>query len=208
MSRRTLARAALIAVLATAVVAGGGRAGDDRPPPRRPSVRDSPGYVPLHDPDSASVVIGRRPDAPRVSRPFQGGERSLERLGHAICRGLEVASFDSLMALCVTDEEFRDILWREFPASRPATGLGWEDGWRPLSVRLMSGMNGALNDHGGRFHELVRVEADSVMRYRNFTLHSRLTLVVKNDRGDIERWGWVRAVAERKGRFKVYSTRD
>lgn len=175
---------------------------------RPASVKDSPGYVPLVDPESTSVVMGRRLDAPAVSQPFRGGARSLRELGRAVCRALHAERADSLRDLCVTREEFHGILWREFPQSRPATGLTWEDGWRVLDVRLMGGINGALQDHGGRSWELVRIECDSTMRYRNFTIHSRLTMVVKNDLGEIERWGWLRAVAERRGRFKIYSTRD
>src|SRR5437773_2174859 len=29
--------------------------------------------------------------------------------------------------------------WPEFPQSRPATGLTWEDGWRALRARLLAG---------------------------------------------------------------------
>ena len=202
---RLLVMAALIlgAVLATiACVTGPGEAA------RAASIRDSPGYVPLVDPESTSVVIGRRLNAPAVSATFHGGASSLERLGEAVCRALRLSSADSLRALCLTEAEFRDILWREFPQSRPATGLTWEDAWRVLDVRLLGGCNGAIQDHGGRFYEFVKFECDSTMRYRNFTLHSRLTMVVKNDLGEIERWGWLRAVAERRGRFKIYSTRD
>lgn len=175
---------------------------------RRPSIQDSPGYVPLVDPESTSVGIGRRLNAPAVSTPFRGGASSLDRLGVAVCRALHIANADSLRALCVTENEFRDVLWREFPQSRPVTGLTWEDGWRVLDVRLLGGCNGAVQDHGGRHYEFVRFECDSTMRYRNFVLYSRLTLVVKNDLGQTERWGWLRAVAERRGRFKIYSTRD
>jgi hypothetical protein len=47
-----------------------------------------------------------------------------------------------------------------------------------------------------------------VSRYRNFKLHSGLTLVAKDDQGGVQRWRWLRAVAERKGSFKIYSTDD
>jgi hypothetical protein len=200
---RRLGLAALLAAAALAPLAAA-----DTATPRPPSIKDSPGYVPLVDPESSSVTIGRRLNAPAVSLPFRGGARSLEGLGHAVCRALQVSSVDSLRALCVTAEEFREILWREFPQSRPATGLTWEDAWQVLDVRLMSGCNAARDDHGGRRWELVRLECDSTMRYRNFALHSRLTMVVKDDLGQVHRWGWLRAVAERKGRFKIYSTRD
>ncbi len=186
----------------------GGAQTDSVPRRRVYSVEDSPGYVPLADPESASAVIGRRLNAPLVSKRFQGGARSLDELGRAVCRALHRSDRDSLLTLCIRDDEFRDILWREFPQSRPVTGLAWQDGWRALSIRLLSGCTGAIRDHGGHYYEFLRFEADSVARYRNFKLYSRLTLVARGDEGQILRMRWLRTVAERKGRFKIYSTDD
>src|SRR5262249_11727402 len=104
-------------------------AGKSAPAARRPSLSDSPGWHYIVDPESASVTLGRRTSAPLVSKPFKGGVSSMDDLGRAVCWGLNHAKRDSLIALCVTDEEFRDILWREFPESRPITGLKWEDAW-------------------------------------------------------------------------------
>jgi len=106
------------------------------------------------------------------------------------------------------DDEFRDILWREFPQSRPATGLEWEDGWRILYARIHAGCGHAVRDHGGHVYQFVRFDVDSTMRYRNFRMYSRLTMVVKDDDGQEQRWGWLRAVVERGGRYKIYSTED
>ena len=46
------------------------------------------------------------------------------------------------------------------------------------------------------------------MRYRNFSLHNHLVLVARDDEGRVQRWNWLRAAAERKGTFKIYSTQD
>jgi len=174
-----------------------------------PSVKDSPGYYPPADPESTSERIGRRLNAPRVSKRFHGGARSLDDLGRTVCRALHRSDRDSLLQLCITDDEFRDILWREFPQSRPAVGLEWVDAWRILYARLHAGCAHAERDLGGRGYEFVRFEcADTTARYRNFKLHNRLTLVARDDRGQIQRWRWLRSVAERRGRFKIYSTED
>src|SRR5690242_3303186 len=69
------------------------------PPPggeRHGSVTLEPGYVPPNDPESSSVRIGRRVNAPLVSRPFTGGARSLEELGRKVCHALDYESADSL----------------------------------------------------------------------------------------------------------------
>jgi hypothetical protein len=203
---------ALASVMLLGAVAAGAEEGasrDTAAPPRRPSVRDSPGWYPSVDPESMSVVIGRRLNAPRVNRLFRGGTRSLDDLGRRVCRALHHDDLDSLAMLCVTEDEFRDILWPEFPQSRPATGLTWQDGWSSLSLRLRGGCRGAIADFGGSYYEFLRFEGpDSTARYRNFKLYSRLVLVARRDTGEIQRFTWLRSVAERRGLFKIYSTND
>lgn len=147
--------------------------------PGRPSVKDSPGYVPLVDPESSAVRLGRRTNAPLVSKRFRGGAASLTELGRSVCWGLQHAQTDSLLNLCVTDGEFRDILWREFPQSRPAMGVQWEDAWKVLYARQRAGVSHAKRDYGNHWYQLVSVKADSVSRFKNFTLHSGVTIVAR-----------------------------
>lgn len=178
------------------------------PPATRPSLKDSPGWYYIVDPESASVALGRRTNAPLVKKPFTGGVKSLDELGRALCWSLHHSSRDSLSALCVTDAEFRDIMWKEFPQSRPITGLTWQDAWTSLDQRLKSGVAGALSDYGGDDWRFVRIQSDSSYQYKNFTLHMRVKLVAVNDQGAEVQMKWLRAVAERKGRFKIFSTDD
>ena len=178
------------------------------PKPRVSSLANEPGYNPLVDAESSSVALGRRTNAPLVQSSFTGGAKSLDGLGRAICGAIHATSRDSLLGLCVTDREFRDVLWREFPQSRPVTGVQWDDAWKVLYARLHAGCSHAVRDHGGQMFGLVRVEADSVMRFRNFRMYSGITMVVKNDAGQEERWRWLRGVVERRGAFKIYSTED
>jgi hypothetical protein len=156
-----------------------------------------------------SVVIGRRVDAPGVKKLFSGGARSLDELGRRICRHLHHGSRDSLLALGVTADEFRDILWREFPESRPATGTTWDLAWGMVDRRLRNGCADAMNDEGGRHLEFIRFEATApVTAFENFKMHRGMTLVVRNDFGQIERMNWLRTVVERKGTYKIFSLRD
>jgi hypothetical protein len=172
------------------------------------SVREEPGFVPMVDPESMSVVLGRRPNAPLVSMKFKGGARGLADLGRRACRALDINKPDSIRALCVNDSEFRVILWPEFPQSRPATGLTWVDAWRILFARLNGGSVAAVNDYGGHRYEFQRFEHETVAVYKNFKLHNRLVLVAKDEAGEIHRWNWLRSVAERNGVFKIYSMKD
>jgi len=206
--RTALAAAALC-------LAGAALASPATPPATRPSpahlvsVKDSPGYVPPVDPDSAAERLGRRPDAPLVDVPFTGGARSMDALARAICGAFHAESVDSMLALCVNSTEFRDILWPEFPQSRPATGIRWDDAWQILWGRLNGGSVASVREYGGHVYTLVRVERTAAtVDYKNFKLHNGITLVLKDDEGQETRLSWIRSVAERKGRFKIYSMSD
>jgi len=177
-------------------------------PARRPGLEASPGWYYVVDPESASVVLGRRLNAPLVRQGFHGGCASMEDLGRAACRALHHSSRDSLLTLCVADTEFRDILWREFPQSRPITGLTWRDGWTSLTQRLQSGVHGAIAQYAGQDWKFVRFQSDSVAQFKNFRLHLNLRMLAVDDQGQTVEMRWLRAVAERKGRFKIYSTDD
>ena len=183
------------------------------PPPPAPahlvSVKDSPGYVPLVDPDSAAERLGRRPDAALVDVPFTGGARSMDALARAIVGAFHAESVDSMLALCVNSKEFREILWPEFPQSRPATSVRWDDAWQILWGRLNGGSVASVRENGGHVYTLVRVERTAAtVQYKNFKLHNGITLVLKDDEGQVKRLSWIRSVAERKGRFKIYSMSD
>ena len=207
---RTLAAVAgamLVAVLATS--RAGSTTAPAAPPERHGSVTLEPGYVPPNDPESSSVRIGRRVNAPYVKMPFTGGARSLEELGRKVCHALDYETADSLFTLTVGQDEFRYILWPEFPMSRPATGITWQDGWLFLYGRLHQGSAIAIREHGGHAYQFVRFDRyDSTVAYKNFKLHNGLILVAKDEGGKTEEFHWLRSVAERKGRFNIYSMSD
>ncbi|HXJ68104.1 MAG TPA: hypothetical protein VNM39_04310 [Verrucomicrobiae bacterium] len=206
-----------LAGLATAMLVAGAALAAPATQPATPapeprplvSVKDSPGYVPLADPDSMAEKLGRRPDAKVVNLPFTGGARSMDALARAVCGAFHAESVDSMLALCVNSAEFREILWPEFPQSRPATGIRWDDAWQILWGRLNGGSVASVREYGGHVYTLVRVERTAAtVEYKNFKLHNGVTLVLKDDEGQVKRLSWIRSVAERKGRFKIYSMSD
>lgn len=206
-----LRSAALVVLLAASLA----HAGASRPTPTagsegvHPALRNAPGYVPLFDPESASVKVGRRLNAPLVSMQFRDGAKSLDDLGRQICRAVHRSNPDSLRRLCITGPEFSEILWREFPQSRPVTGLRADDAWIYLDARLRGGTSRLLDDWGGRHLTYVRWErSDTIAVYRNFRLHNELRLVVRDEQGSERTVEAIRAVAERKGVFKIQSMKD
>jgi hypothetical protein len=208
-----VAAIALLAVLEAAAAAdttspaptGAAGAGGER----HGSVMLEPGYYPPNDPESSSVRIGRRVNAPLVSKPLTGGARSLNELGRMVCHALDYPYADTLFSLSVREDEFRDVLWPEFPQSRPATGITWRDAWLFLYGRLHKGCGQAIRDYGGHWYQFVRFDrTDSTTHYKNFDLVNGLVLVAKDDEGHEQHFQWLRTAVERKGRYKIYSVKD
>ena len=172
------------------------------------SVKDSPGYTPPVDPEANSEMIGRRLSATRVNKPFIGGAHSLDDFGRIATRLIQNQPRDSLEKLCVRFDEFRDVLWPEFPQSRPATGAHWQDAWFFQVTRNRKGCGLAMTDWGGHDYQYVGITCDSTLQYRNFKLYSKLTIAVLPAGADTVRWDFVKAIVARRGRFKILSMRD
>ncbi len=154
------------------------------------------------------VVLGRRRNAPLIHELFHGGRPSLNGLGRAVCHALHAGIPDSMLALCVKSDEFRVILWPEFPQSRSITGLHWDDGWLFLYGRLNGGSVAAVREYGSSRWDFIKLKYEKLEPYRNFRLYRKVTITARSDEGQIEDFGFVRSIAERKGRFKIYSMRD
>ena len=176
-------------------------------PARASVLTNEPGYVPPNDPDSAAVRTGRR-DAPSVSQKFTGGAKSLDALARAILRASANGDRKALAGMCVTRSEFANILWPEFPQSRPVTGATADDGWYFLKRRNEGGLGRLIGDWKETKLSFIKVEQGTFDRYRNFRLHRGLTIVARTAEGEVVRIDDLRTVAERKGVFKIYSMRD
>ena len=81
--------------------------------------------------------------------------------------------------------------------------------WPVLLGRLNGGSTSSVQEWGGHFYTLLRIERTArTVQYRNFKLHDGITLVARNDEGHEVRYTGIRSIAERRGRFKIYSMSD
>ena len=175
--------------------------------PRSPLER-SPGYYPPNDPESLSVLTGRR-DAPLVNLEFTGGASSKENLALMLLAGLNARDDRALHALRVTRQEFQVILWPEFPESRPVTNITPDDAWQMSIAQSVSGASRAVGGYGGRQLEFLRIESDPPTPYKNFTLHRGTQIVVRDrNTGETERLRFAPTFVERHGQFKVLTYKD
>jgi len=182
-------------------------AGIAKPRPRSPLER-SPGYFPPDDPESMSVVTGRR-DAPAVDLELTGGATSIDQLGRRLLAGINARDEGAIHALGVTRREFEVILWREFPESRPVTHITADDAWEMSSIQSNAGVGRTLGALGYRRLEFIRVDTGPPVPYRNFTLYRKVEIVTRDPATSQEvRVGFAPSFVERHGRFKVLTFKD
>jgi hypothetical protein len=188
----------------------GARTTDD--PARRRAFRSpleqSPGWTPPSDPESLSVITGRR-EAHPVSGELEGGAPNLLALVEAALDAARRGDEDALHRLRATRSEFERFLWREFPQSRPVTNISAADAWSFLSSGSLAGANRAAAAWAGRDLEIVAIESSGRMEYTNFTMWRDLVVTVREAAtGEEHRITFLPAVVERHGRHKVLTYRD
>jgi len=175
--------------------------------PRSPLER-SPGYYPPDDPESLSVVAGRR-EAPLVALELSGGAVSSEALARAILGALGRRDEGALHALGLTRREFETICWREFPESRPITHITAEDAWTFSAASNHAGVSRMVGLYGGRELDLVKVERGGAFPYRNFVRHYGMALTARDHAtGEVFTIRSAPSWIERHGRFKVLIYKD
>lgn len=176
--------------------------------PHRSPLERSPGYYPPDDPESLSVVRGRR-DAKPVSMELSGGASSERGLVNLLLAGLSARDGNALQALRVTRPEFEAIFWPEFPQSRPVTNITVDDVWEMQIAQNASGANRAMSGFGAKQLEFVRVDRDPPVPYTNFKMYTNVRIVTRDiSTGEEDVLRFAPTFVERHGRFKVLVYKD
>jgi hypothetical protein len=175
---------------------------------RRSPLQRSPGYYPPDDPESLSVVTGRR-RAQAVDLDLDGGARTIEDLARHVLAAIHARDERALHALRLTRREFETICWPEFPESRPITRITAADAWDLSLPTSLAGAGRTVGTYGGRPLELIRVDVAHRQPYRNFRLH-RGVVIVARDGADGSEIGirFLPSIVERNGRFKALLFHD
>jgi len=182
-----------------------------QPPPterHRSPLERSPGYYPPADPESMSVITGRRDAAP-VSLELDGGASSMDDLARMLLADINAKDETAMHMLRVTKNEFRTICWPEFPESRPITHITIDDAWMFSIAKSKAGVSRTVGYYGGRTLELVRVVSLPPFAYRNFNLYRDVTIVTRDygSRQEV-RLKFMPSVVERHGRYKALLFKD
>ncbi|MBK8229219.1 MAG: hypothetical protein IT349_01745 [Candidatus Eisenbacteria bacterium] len=166
-----------------------------------------PGYRAPEDPEAEAVANGRR-SVPPSEVDLIGGASSDRELAEAILEALNAADTSALHALWVTPREYQELMWPEFPESRPVTGWTGAQAWE-LFARKNEAAIRRSEEFQGRGLSLreIRYSLGS-MAYTNFTVHQGVEFLTVDPSGQLVVVPLVRTFVERNGQFKVYAWKD
>ena len=140
------------------------------------------------------------------ARPLTHAHDSPASLASAVLAALERRDFAALREVALTEEEFRDHVWPDLPASRPERNLSFEYVWGDLSQKSEAALRETLAAHSGTRYDLVGVRfAGKTTQYESYLVHRDSELTVKDDKGVQGRLRLFGSVIEKDGRFKVFS---
>ncbi len=174
------------------------------------SVANSPGDRLPYDPEWRSLRTGRRVVAAHDRAFTAGGSASLDELAQDYIFGLNQVDEPVIRDLQITKPDFLDILWPEFPQSRPAVHIPGEESWFFTAAKQDEGMNKTVGLCKGRRLKLEGARVKRVQEFTNFRIleveinaqdeTTGETITITGDKGA--------TVAERLGRYKFYLYRN
>jgi hypothetical protein len=131
---------------------------------------------------------------------------SPEALARAVLDRYAAGDADGLRQLALTEQEFRQRVWPELPASRPERNLPFSYVWGDLKQKSDLNLARLLARHRGRRLELVGLRfADQKTPYKTFVVHRESVFTVTEPEGAPEQVRLAGSMIEQGGRWKVFS---
>lgn len=165
----------------------------DNAPLERPKPRPYPDELP----DSVKSRV--------LSNSFKLPEELFDNLFEA----LERKDTSALIGMMISEKEFKEWLWWEFPASRPVANVPIDFAWQNHAQNSSKGLRLALRKYGGK--KLVYVShrfEEGEDKYQSFIIHTKTRVTAVDTTGkelEIKEFG---SVVEMNGRYKLLSYRD
>jgi hypothetical protein len=131
---------------------------------------------------------------------------SSQALATAVLDGIARRDTTALRSLALNEQEFREHIWPELPASRPERNLPFSYVWGDLRQKSETSLTQTMARLGGRRYTLVTVRfAGETTRYPSYTVYRETVLKVRDDQGieaDLRIFG---SSLEKDDTWKVFS---
>jgi hypothetical protein len=151
-----------------------------------------------------AVLSGCAREIPRS--PLGHTFESPEEAAQAVLDALATRDLPGLERLALTEQEFREHVWPELPASRPERNMPFDYVWGQSIQRSRDFLRQTFATHEGQRFELLAVEFDGeTTDYPSFSVSRRTALVVRNGDGEEERLRLFGSLLRQGDRYKIYS---
>ncbi|MBL8151080.1 MAG: hypothetical protein JNN15_14225 [Blastocatellia bacterium] len=151
---------------------------------------------------SNQEVATSTPSVP--SRLLLNSQPSPQALANKVLEKLTAKDRAGLKALVITQEEFCNYLWPEFPAyGTPGATCDWV--WGMDEAKSNSSLGGAINRLGGKEFKLLAIDfKEKPQIYKTYKIHMHPLVTVQVDGEELkgEVFG---PVVELDGQYKLYS---
>jgi hypothetical protein len=138
--------------------------------------------------------------------PLAHAHSSVDSLVGAVVAGFRSGDATRLAELAISEQEFRDHVWRGLPVSRPERNMPIDYVWADLAAKSRSHMALAQRRSLPAPMEVERVEfADGVTHYDGFSVHRKARLIIRTPDGTQSSLRLFGSVLEMDGRFKIFS---
>jgi hypothetical protein len=140
------------------------------------------------------------------ARQIPHSQASVDALAQAVLDAVAARDETALRRLALDEQEFREHVWPELPASRPERNLPFSFVWGDLRTKSDAGLAAMLRDHGGRRYRLERVRfGGGITQYQSSVVHRESTLEVRGPDGERDTIQLFGSVIQKAGGFKVFS---
>ncbi|RPI56918.1 MAG: hypothetical protein EHM55_03655 [Acidobacteria bacterium] len=131
---------------------------------------------------------------------------SPEALARAVLQAVERQDVDALSRLALNEQEFREQVWPDLPASRPERNLPFSYVWGDLRQKSETQLKQMLAEYGGKKFELVSIRfRGDATTYASYRVHRESELMVKDPEGRERQVRLFGSVLEKNRRYKVFS---
>ena len=186
--RRVAAAAAALCVVAASC-------GSERSPTARAESGPREGTLVGRPAPPAAAVA---PLAASAETPEEAVRRALERIA--------AGDREGLLAIALSEAEFREVVYPELPASRPERNTSADYVWRGLRQKSRNSLAFTLDRYTGAPLELVAVEfLGETTDYGSYRVHRKTALTVKRPDGSQAVVRLFGSMIERAGRYKIFS---
>lgn len=147
------------------------------------------------------------PDSPAASAaPLPGSAKTPEATARLALERIAAGDREGLLALALTEAEFREVVYPELPASRPQRNTSADYLWRGLRQKSRNALAFTLDRHAGPPLELLAVDfLGETTDYGTYRVHRKTALTVRAPDGGKTVVRVFGSMIERGGEYKIFS---